>query len=372
MTTSGERGEGGAEHVLIEMHGAAPRIELNRPQALNALTTDMRARMAAAIRGFARDPMVYALIVKSRGPRAFSAGGDIREISTWARDRPQDARRSLREEYALNWLLECFSKPTVSLIDGIVMGSGVGLSIYGTHRVAGERYAFAMPETAIGLFPDDGVASVFARLPGHIGLYLGLTGRRIGRADAYRLGLVTHCISQARFAEIEDGLAAADPIDPILDDRHQDPGPAEMDSPLQRELIAECFSAASVEQILARLERASRGGPAVRSWCESVIADLRQRSPTSLKVTFRHIGDAAARDLRETLMVDYRLACRFLEGHDFHEGVRTTLIDKGQQPIWRPSRLEEISDAVVERYFAPIPGGELILPTRQEMQSARV
>ena len=139
------------------------------------------------------------------------------------------------------------------------MGSGVGISLYGTHRVAGERYRFAMPETGIGLFPDDGVSWAFARMPDAIGMYLALTGRSIGRADAYRLGLATHCIPAARFGEIRAGLADADTVDPLLDDRHEDPGPGELEA--LRPVIARCFSQGTVEGIVDRLAgRARRGG----------------------------------------------------------------------------------------------------------------
>ena len=363
-------GEADTQHVQINRRGAAANILLDRPATLNALTTAMRAEIGSAFPGFARDPMVYAALLKSSSPRAFSVGGDIREISSWARENPQEARRSLAEEYALNWLLECFSKPTISLIDGLVMGSGVGVSIYGTHRVAGESYVFAMPETSIGLFPDDGLAWTFARLPQRTGIYLGLTGRRIGRADAFRLGLATHCIPAARFAEIEDALAEADPVDPVLDSRHEDPGLGELDA--RRELIDTHFAASSVEEIIASLTSAACKGGEAADWCQGVLADLKFRSPTSLKVTLRHIREAKARDLRQTLVIDYRLACRFIEGRDFHEGVRAAVIDKDRAPRWQPDRLEDVSEAMVDRYFAPMPGEELVLPTRQEMQSARV
>ncbi len=185
----------------------------------------MRAEIAAAFAAWTRDPQVYAAVIVSATDRAFCAGGDVREMVEWGKSRPEDARRSLAAEYALNWQLDCFTKPTVSLIDGMVMGSGVGITLYGTHRVAGERYRFAMPETGIGLFPDDGVSWAFARMPDEIGMYLALTGRAIGRADAYRLGLVTHCMPAARFAEVRAAISDADPVDPVLDSRHEDPGP---------------------------------------------------------------------------------------------------------------------------------------------------
>ncbi len=356
--------------LVIHLEGAAACIDLTRAEKRNAISREMRSAIAAAIPTFARDPGVYALIIRSDLPAVFSAGGDIAELASAAQEEPDGARQLLAEEFGLNWLLECFSKPTVSLIDGLVMGSGVGISAYGTHRVAGERYCFAMPETGIGLFPDDGVAWVLARMPDHIGVYLGLTGRRIGRADAFRLGLATHCIPAARFGEIELGLRAADPVDPLLDDRHEDPGPGEIDS--YRDVLAHCFSGESVEEIMARLaEGAARGGPTA-GWCSGVLEDLAQRSPTSLKVTLRHIREAAARDLRQTLTIDYRLACQMVQMPDFREGVRALLIDKDRRPRWTPGSVAEVSDAMIDRLFAYQGGRELVLPTRQEMQAARV
>jgi enoyl-CoA hydratase len=246
------------------------------------------------------------------------------------------------------------------------MGSGVGITSYGTHRVGGARYRFAMPETAIGFFPDVGTACTLSRLPDAIGMYLGLTGRSIGPADAYAMGLLTHCIPAERYPEIKDGLADTWPVDTLLDERHVDPGEPEL-APYTG-LIARCFTAPSVEEILARLGEITTE----RTWTQSVIDDLKSRSPTSLKVTHRHIRDAAARDLRQTLQIDYRLACRFLEGHDFYEGVRAALIDKDANPAWQPARLEDVTPAIVEDYFTMMGAGELVLPTRQEMQKARV
>ncbi|MGB3719435.1 MAG: enoyl-CoA hydratase/isomerase family protein [Proteobacteria bacterium] len=362
--------ESAYRELTITREGAAGRIVLNRPRALNALNDAMRAEITAAIPGFARDPNIYALTIKSAVPGVFSVGGDLRELSTAARERSEDARKYLAADYRLNWLLECFSKPTISLMNGLAMGSGVGLTMYGTHRVAGEDYKFAMPETGVGFFPDVGLAWVFARMPGHVGMYLGLTGRQIGRADAYRLGIVTHCIRATQFEEIEAGLQAADPVDPLLDDRHEDPGRGELEP--YSEVIERCFSADTVEEIFERLEQAARGGGTEGAWCADVLATLKKRSPTALKVTHRHIREAAFRDLRQTLMLDYRLACRAIETHDFHEGVRALLIDKDKNPQWRPTHVKDVTDTMLDRFFAFRPGQELILPTRQEMQAARV
>lgn len=366
MTAEGSA-EQSANELLIEARGSCAVITLNRPRALNALNTAMRARLAEAFPRFAREAQTYCVVIQSASEKAFSAGGDVREIVRWGREDLERARRAFAEEYALNWLHECFSKPTISLIDGPVMGSGVGITLFGTHRVAGERYRFAMPETAIGLFPDVGTAWSLSRLPNSIGMYLGLTGRSIGAADAYALGLLTHCIPAVRYEEIKAALADTWPVDTILDERQVDPGPGEL-APYAP-LIARCFSAPAVEEIIARLE-AVEG--AQRDWAHVVVADLRARSPLSLKVTHRHIRAARALDLRQTLSIDYRLACRCLDGHDFYEGVRAALIDKDGNPRWRPDTLEEVTPAMVEDYFTPTGPAELALPTRQEMQAARV
>ena len=356
--------EAGTGDILVGTDRAAACVTLNRPHALNALSTPMRATMASAFPRWARDPEIYVVIIASACDRAFCAGGDLREMTQWGRNRRAEAVTSLAQEYTLNWMLECFTKPTVSLIDGVVMGSGVGISLYGTHRVAGEGYRFAMPETGIGLFPDDGVSWAFARMPDAIGMYLALTGRAIGRADAYRLGLATHCIPAGRFGEICAGLADADVVDELLDARHEDPGPGDLE-PL-RPSIQRCFARDRVEDILAALE-GERG--AAQAWAQGVARDLAQRSPTALKIAHRHVRMAVDLDLRDTLIGDFRLACRCLEAHDLYEGVRALLIDRDRAPKWQPGRLEDVSEAMLETYFAPLGAAELTLPTRARMQA---
>ena len=352
--------------ISAEIQGAAGIVTLDRPRALNALNTTMRARISDSFEAWARDPQVYAVVIASATDRAFCAGGDVREMVELGKTRPDEARAAVAGEYALNWQIDCFTKPTVSLIDGIVMGAGVGISLYGTHRVAGEGYRFAMPETGIGLFPDDGVCWAFAAMPDGIGMYLALTGRPVGRADAYRLGLVTHCIPRAWLAEVRSGLVDADPVDPLLDSRHEDPGVGDLDT--LRPAIGRCFAGESVEAIIARLQ-AERGDH--REWAQGVIKDLVARSPTSLKITFRHIREAKGLDLRGTLIQDFRLATRCMAAHDFNEGVRASLIDRDRNPRWQPARIEDVSEAAVDSYFDPPDRGELDLASRTEMQAVR-
>jgi enoyl-CoA hydratase len=367
VTSAIEQANEADSKLTIKPQGSLAIITLNRPRALNALNRAMRAQLTQAFPRFARDPHIHAVTIQSASPKAFSAGGDVRELIKLRREEPEQARRAFAKEHSLNWLHECFSKPTISLINGPVMGSGVGITAYGTHRVGGEGYRFAMPETAIGLFPGFGTSYTFARFPDEIGMYLGLTARAIGAADAYALGLLTHCIPTARFEEIKTALIDTRPVDPLLDERHVDPGPGELEP--YASLIARCFSAPTVEAIIERLSEVLSKD---REWAQGVIADLKSRSPLSLKVTYRHIRAARKLDLRQTLQLDCRLACRLLEGHDFAEGVRAALIDKDGRPRWQPGRLEDITSAMVDEVFAPMGADELILPTREQMQAARV
>jgi enoyl-CoA hydratase len=350
----------------ISIEGAMALATLDRPRALNSLTNSMRLRLAEGLAKFSRDPQVYCVVIRSTHPKAFSAGSDVREVAQWGRDDRPRARQAFRDEYSLNWRCECFSKPTVSLIDGMVMGGGVGISLYGTHRIAGEGYMFAMPETKIGLFPDVGVCHALSRMPDSIGMYLGLTGNSIGRADAFALGLVTHTIRAARFDEIRAALADARTVDGVLDERHEDPGRGELAE--HGATIAHCFSADTVPEIVERLEGT---GGADADWARGIAQDLSTRCPLSLAMTHRHIRESAGRDLRETLQADYRLAAHILEGHDFYEGVRALLVDKDNAPAWRPAKISGVTPEMVDGLFRSLGADELVLPTREEMQAAR-
>ena len=360
-------GGGAPAKVLFQRHGAMASITLNRPAVLNAFDDEMRTLIADEIPRIARNPDVYIVVLNSNSPKAFSAGGDVRALVKTAAENQELAAEYFAGEYYLNWLLDCFSKPTVSLIDGLCMGSGAGLTCYNTHRVAGENYKFAMPETAIGLFPDVGVSYVLARLPWPLGLYLGLLGRTIERADAHWLGIATHCIPAEAFPAIMSGLGNADPVDDMLDGLHQ-PQPA---GPLQRDaaMIEDLFSGGSLAEIIKTLESA-KGANA--EFAKATLADLRKRSPISLAITDEHIRRCRTLDLRETLIQDYRLAIRCLAASDFAEGVRAALIDKDGTPRWQHQRIEDVMPNEVTSYFASLGAGELDLPTRDAMQSARV
>ena len=350
--------------VVCAKQGAVGLVTLDRPSLLNAITPAMCVEIGRSIKNWGSDPAVYAVVVRSAHPRVFSAGGDIRSAIEIACRDPAAARRDLRTEYTFNWQLDCFSKPMLALIDGLVMGSGVGVSHYGTHRVAGEGYAFAVPECALGLIPDVGQCWLLSRLPGHVGMYLALTGRRIGAADAMALELVTHVLPRPAVSEVVAGLADAYPIDPLLDERHVDPGPGDL-APLGA-LIEQCFSAATVEEILVRLG-AVQGANAEAA--RAIAADIGRASPLALKITHRYLRMATGLDLRQTLIQDYRIVSRLAFGPDLAEGARAILIDKDRRPRWPHADLRAVSDAEVDRFFAPADDGDLALPSRAEMQT---
>jgi enoyl-CoA hydratase len=353
--------------IVASRTGALQTFTLDRVSSLNAFDHEMCLALASAIPQVAKSPDVYIVALTSANPKAFCAGGDVLALSAAAESDLETAKSYLRDEYALNWLLECFSKPTISFVDGLCMGSGVGLTAFNTHRVAGENFKWAMPETKIGFFPDVGIARILAKMPWPIGLYLGLTGRAIDRADAQWLGLATHCVSSSHFDDIRLKLADAQPVDPILDGLNEIQPAGDLQK--ERAQILEHFSHPTLEGLFRSLASADAKGS---EWATRALAGLRKCSPISLAITFRHIQAALCFDIRRTLIEDYRLAVRCLENHDFHEGVRALLRDKDGLPSWRPERYENVDPGVIDGYFAPLPAGDLELPSRTEMQAARV
>ncbi len=351
--------------VRFERQGAAVIVTLDRPGRLNAIDSGMKTAISRELPRIAHDPQVYAVLLQASPGRMFSAGGDTREYYALATTNPTLAAAAYANEYSLIWLLDCFSKPTIAFIDGAVMGTAVGLVQCATHRVAGPGYLFQMPETAIGFFPDNGVAWHLARLPREVGTWLALTGASIGPADALHLDLITHVIAPSRFDEAAAAIADCQPIDQVLDAMSADPGPPPLAD--VADVIERCFSADDMSEIMCRL------GTEVehRDWCADQLATLASRSPLALAVTLEHIRRARHLDLRQTLVVDYRLAVRMVTSHDFLEGVRTRLIDKQGEPRWRPSVSSELSRRQIERLFDPLDEGGLNLPTRQEMQTSR-
>jgi enoyl-CoA hydratase len=337
-------------NVICKEDNRAGVVVLNRPKARNALSLDMIRAMETRFHEWAKAPHIYGVIQRAFDDGAFCAGGDVKAIYEARESGEETGIRFYREEYQHNWTLQRFIKPTVSLINGVCMGGGVGISVHGTHRIAGEGFRLAMPETAIGLFPDVGASYVLPRLPGRIGFYMGLTGAIMGPADGHRLGLATHCIPASRFDAIQAAMREAEPIDEVLDSLHEDPGPDEIMS--LRGAIDRCFAPGNVLDIISRLEKES--GEAA-DWAARTIEALRSHSPTSLCLTNRLFEESAkAASLKEALKLEFRCAVRCLRGHDHYEGVRAKMVDKDNAPDWQPARLEDVTEAMIEDYLRPL------------------
>jgi enoyl-CoA hydratase len=347
--------------ILFERRGTAGIVILSRPQALNAVTHAMVRALAEQLVAWADDGAVTRVIVMAAGTRAFSAGGDLRAIYELGRSgRYDDALAFWRDEYRLNALIKHYRKPYVALIDGVVMGGGAGMSINGSHRVAGDAFRFAMPEVGIGFFPDVGATWFLPRLPGELGTYCALTGDRLEAADGLGCGIATHCVRSARFTELIEALCGAVPVDAVLAAFMQ---PVDAGALMrQRPAIDRWFKANHVEDILASLETDAAAGPGSDGdLARRLAATIRAKSPLSLHLALalQRRGRTLAFD--ECMRTEYRVVSRVVRGHDFYEGIRAVIVDKDQAPNWRPSALAAVSEAEVERHFAPV-ARELDLP----------
>ncbi|MBO1903760.1 enoyl-CoA hydratase/isomerase family protein [Microvirga sp. 3-52] len=341
--------------VLCGRQGEAGLVTLNRPKALNALNLAMVREMRRALDAWAQDPAVTRIVVQGAGEKAFCAGGDIRQLTEDLRAGKRDEALAFwREEYQLNVAIKRYPKPYVSLVDGICMGGGVGLSLHGTVRVAGDRYLFAMPEVGIGFFPDVGGTYALPRLPGQTGMYLALTGERVRRADAMMLGLATHAVASGNIDGLREALIAGDPVEVALSRVATDPDQAPLEA--ERDLIDACFSADSVIDILARLDRFAGEGS---EFAAKTAAGMRTKSPTSMNLAFEQVRRGAAMDFEDAMKTEFRIVSRISDGHDFHEGVRAVLVDKDNQPRWQPASLEEVDRAVIDHHFASLGEREL-------------
>jgi enoyl-CoA hydratase len=336
--------------AIVDRRGAAGVITLNRPKALNALNMAMVEATAKALDTWENDPAITRIIIKGAGGKAFCAGGDIRTLHDMGKaGNLRDPMRFWRAEYTLNHRLKTYPKPVVALIDGIVMGGGVGMSIHGSHRVASGKLMFAMPEVGIGFFPDVGASWFLPRLPDQMGRYLALTGARIGQADALTLGLATDAVMSERMPEIEAALTADKPVDAVLATFRVDPGPAPLLA--HRHVIREGFAPETLEEIANHLGQLALGGS---EFAAATLDTLRTKSPTSMAVALEQMRRGASMSFEEVMRMELRVVSRIAEGHDFYEGVRAVIIDKDHNPAWRPASIEALDPAAVAAHFAPL------------------
>jgi enoyl-CoA hydratase len=343
-----------SSEVLFERRGAAGVVTLNRPKALNAVTHEMVRALRHQLDAWADDDAVTRVIVTAAGDKAFSAGGDIRALYELGRaGRQEQALTFWRDEYPLNALIKRYPKPYIALIDGIVMGGGVGVSVHGSHRVAGDRYLFAMPEVGIGFFPDVGATWFLPRMPGQLGTWCALTGDRLKAADAVATGIATHHVRTERFPDLTDALCGNISVDATLAAFAEPAGEGPVAA--RRRDIDRLFAGDTVEAVLAALDNAHD------EWGAKAAAAIRTKSPTSLKIALAQVRRGKDWSFEDCMRAEMRIVSRIVYDQDFYEGVRAVIVDKDNAPRWQPPALEAVTDAEVERHFAPL-AQELALP----------
>jgi enoyl-CoA hydratase/carnithine racemase len=365
--------------VLSDIRNHIAFITLNRPKALNALSLEMILRLRTLFAQYAADPDIYAVLIRGAGDKAFCAGGDIRALyhsfknSGSVHSHCGSLHSEFFEaEYPLDHRLYSYPKPYLALMDGITLGGGLGLAQGSTFRIVGERTRMGMPEVAIGFFPDVGASYFLSRLPGKLGPYLALTGVPIRGADAVYCGLADALLAPDAIATLAEDLSelrwsgdrfadlhrfmqaraapAGAPTRPASPARPASPGlPTLPELPALRAAIDAHFSQPTVLAVLASLDSETRIGYA--AWASATAAIMRSRSPTMMSVTLRQLQRGAGMNLADCFRMELGMAAHSFEQGDFLEGVRAVLIDKDGAPRWRPSRIEDVTETMIERFF---------------------
>ena len=337
--------------VIIETQGRLGRIRLNRPKAIHALNRDMCLAISAALARFAADDGVDCVVFDHAEGRGFCAGGDIRMLAQSGQGDGSEARAFFHAEYRMNHALFTYPKPTIAIMDGITMGGGVGISLPCRYRIATENTRLAMPETGIGLFPDVGGGWYLSRLPGHVGMYLALTGARLDGAECLVLGLATHYLA----SDAVPGAIAAlhESADLFATLKAHGTGAPLARIVEERGRIERLFGGDSVAAIIAALEADGS------EWALRQAATLHTKSPLSMAVAFRQLREGVAMpDFAAEMAQEYAIGARMVHTHDFIEGVRALIVDKDNAPVWDPATPEAVSDAVLDAIFAAMPQGE--------------
>jgi enoyl-CoA hydratase len=347
--------------LLTSVSSGLARITLNRPEALHALNTAMCAAMIEALMRWRKDASVRAVVIDhQQGTRGFCAGGDIRMLAESGKGDGQAARAFFFTEYRLNHLLFTYPKPVVAIMDGVTMGGGVGISMPAKFRIATENTTYAMPETGIGLFPDVGGGWYLPRKPGHVGMWLALTGARLKASDCIAAGIATHYLpteilgpARAQIAGAAQTHDAEKALQSGLDALHENPGALKELTLENRARIDRIFALASVEAIFAALK--AEGS----DWAKAQLKTLSTKSPQTLKVAFRQLREGAKmQSFADEMVQEYRIGAHVVGRHDFLEGVRALIVDKDNTPKWDPPALGGVSDASLDDIFAPLPPGE--------------
>ncbi|XP_062201260.1 small ribosomal subunit protein mS47-like [Phragmites australis] len=360
-----------SDEVLVEGKASARAAVLNRPGYLNALTTNMGARLNKFYESWEDNPDIGFVMMKGSG-RAFCAGGDVVKLRDLISEgKLEECKDFFKTLYMFIYVLGTYLKPHVAILDGVTMGGGGGVSIPGTFRIATDRTVFATPEVHIGFHPDAAASFYLSHLTGHVGEYLALTGEKLNGADMIALGLATHYSMSGHLDLVDERLAKLVTDDPSVIDsslaQYGDMVYPDKTSIVHRlEVIDKCFSHETVEEIADALE--SEAARLNEEWCTLALKRLKEASPLALKVSLRSIREGRYQTLDECIVREYRMSINGISkqfSHDFCEGVRARLVDKDLVPKWDPPALEYVSKDMVDAYFAPLGEfePELKLPT---------
>jgi enoyl-CoA hydratase len=335
-----------SDGILSRIENGVGFVTLNRPKAINSLNQGMVDGLTAVLTAWEQNAAVDAVVLSGAGERGLCAGGDVVAIYHSARTDGVEARRFWHDEYLLNGQIGRFPKKYVALMDGIVMGGGVGVGAHANTRVVTDTSKVAMPEVGIGFIPDVGGAYLLSRAPGSLGLHAALTGAPFSGADAIAMGFADHFVPHDKLDTFSKAIAA-DGVERAIAAHAVEPPPSSL--AVQRDWIDECYAGDTVIDIVAALRGHDAG---IANDAANLIAT---RSPIALSVTLEAVRRAAKLDtLEDVLAQDYRVSSASLRSHDLVEGIRAQLVDKDRNPKWSPASLAQVTTADVDAYFAPV------------------
>ncbi|MEI5906290.1 enoyl-CoA hydratase/isomerase family protein [Bacillus spongiae] len=337
----------------VRSNGVAT-ITLNRPKVLNSLSYEMLSLLRTKLEEWESDDAIQVIVMRGAGTKGFCAGGDIKALykAQSSQSALEKAERFFEEEYQVDQAIYSYSKPIVALLDGIVMGGGVGLTYGSSYRIVTERTKWAMPEMNIGFFPDVGGAYFLNRAPGHIGRYLALTASVIQAPDVlYINGADSYMLSahlEAFIAKIEatdwQSKSVEHRLQELVEEYSCTPSEKAVLSPIQSEIDSH-FSFNTMEEIIESLAHDSS------EFASKTKRLLLSKSPASLKITLKQLTNGVDKTVEECFATDLVLAKKFLKHNDFYEGIRSILIDKDQAPQYVYQQLSDVPDEMVQQFF---------------------
>lgn len=347
--------------LLLERRGALAVLTLNRPRAVNAINLRMLELLHEALDDCEQDASVEAVLIEGAGDRGLCAGGDVVALYRAVTDGQRGAMvEFFRQEYTLNLRLAQYPKPLIAVMDGLVLGGGVGVSAHGSHRVVTERTRIGMPETVIGFSPDVGGLNILARAPKNLGRLMAVTGLHVGGADALAVGLADYYVPSEKLGQLcaaLEGIDGPDAIAGVIRDFSADPGPSQLMQ--NADWIESAFAANSLEEILEAVRSIAEGRQEGNELAGAVVAALLKNGPTGMKVALEAVTRASTQTLAQTLDQDFITTCHALRHPDVCEGIRAQVVDKDRNPNWRPAGLEQVGRESVLAFFEPTEDGQL-------------